>query len=343
MKKILILILPILLASCFWWDNDEVKKAKEELFSTWVEVETKDETSTNEINLEEASKYDKPFVEVNWEDANISIEQIENIENVVDQVEIKWNVSNKDIDKVVVSFSNELSKFPKDSHTLSQFKKWDTSFTYRAFKKYQVLDEWLNEYKIEAYVWSELVSTINIDINLPINTKENTETNSWTIQEESTSSWEVVMQTLWDENDVLTVSLPVDESSYWKPETLSNNTFNYSNIEGFVWEKDSWIFNVNCDNLAEYLSNKFTWFYWNTCRPVSWEDWIYANVLYLSWENYFYKRVYIDKKHWIYLEALLEEWTWVTKDDLQAKNTELKSATFDVLEKTDKLFTDLLK
>jgi len=52
--------------------------------------------------------------------------------------------------------------------------------------------------------------------------------------------------------------------------------------------------------------------------------------------------VYTDLSYWVYE---LETWTWVTKDTIAEKNTELKEKNTDypTLEVVDKLFIDLSK
>lgn len=334
MKKILVLILPFILLSCFWWDKDEIQKAKEEIFSdNQTEIKTEEEniTQNEETQIIKEDKNEKPSYELSKQNDFIDLEPITNIEKIGDELEIKWLVNNSDIDKIVVNFSNENSSFPKDNHTLSQYKKWDKTFIYRAYKRYEVLDKWINIYTIKAYIWEDEVSSIELKVIIPEN------------EVKTISDTEKVVKNLWDENDNLFLSLPVNEETYWKPVMTSTDSFTYSNLTDFSAIKDSSSFDVTCENVDDYLKEKFSWYYWNTCRPISWENWLYVNVLTLIWDEYFYYRVYADKSHWIYSKVLLETWTWVWKDDLSEKNSELKNTNFDIISKTDSLFNDLLK
>lgn len=344
MKKIIFLLTLFLLTSCFQSNKDEIQKAKDEMFSTWNTISTWITSNSgfsdtqNITNSESQLSAEKYYYEVQkilskW---LIDISPISNIENITDKLEINWTVNDKNIDKIVVSFTNSTSNFPKDVHTLSQYKKWDSSFVYRAFTQYQVLDKWLNEYLVEAYIWSELVDSLKLVVNLP---KPSTST-TWT---SSTVNENTISANLWNENDNLFMSLPSNDSLYWTAKVSWNDSFSYSKVDNLIFARDNNSFDISCENIADYLSTVYTWYYWNTCRPVSWENWIYVNVLSLSWEEYIYNRVYIDKKHWLVWNLLLEKWVWVTKDTLSDKNNELKGATYEVLQKSDKLFEDLLK
>ncbi len=44
------------------------------------------------------------------------------------------------VDKIQVLFSNATSNYPDDSYVLQKFKKGDSTFTYMASSKHQVLD-----------------------------------------------------------------------------------------------------------------------------------------------------------------------------------------------------------
>ena len=349
MKKIIFLLTLFLLTSCFQSNKDEIQKAKEEMFSTWITTLTWSTSLTwvtnsglildqNTNSSDSQSNNERYYYEVQkvlskW---LVDISPISNIENITDKLEINWIVSDKNIDKIVVTFTNSSSSFPKDVHTLSQYKKWDSKFVYRAFTQYQVLDKGLNEYLVEAYIWSELVDSLKLVVNIPKSLPSDT----WT---SSISPENIVSTNLWNENDNLFLSLPTNEAIYWSAKTNWNESFTYSQVNNLTFARDNNSFNMSCENIADYLSTVYTWYYWNTCRPVSWENWIYVNVLSLSWEEYIYNRVYIDKKHWLVWNLLLEKWVWVTKDTLSDKNNELKNSTYEVLQKSDKLFEDLLK
>lgn len=345
MKKLIIFVLPFLLFSCFW-ESDEVKQAKQELLGENTQKENNNEIRNisltwETINLQENIKEEqKSYYKINFLSSNkfIDIESIPNIENVTDSLDIKWIVNNPDIDKIVVNFENRDSSFPVDNYTLQTFKKADSSFLYRAYKKYQVLDNWLNKYTIDAYIWENLVSKIELEVFIA--SKNNSNSKIKTNQTWNNNSY--IPKTIGWENDSVFLNLPIDEDNYWSPIMTSESSLTYSKISNFEIIKNSWIIEANCDNIWDYLSTKYTWYYWNTCRPI-YENSFSVNVLTLTWDKYKYEKHYIDKKYNFYWIVLLEDGEWISKNDLQAKNNEFKIKTYDVIEKTDKLFKDLLK
>jgi len=294
MKNLIIFILPFLLFSCFW-ESEEVKKAKEEIFNNSTNKET---ATTNNINS--TMDPNKSYFELYYEtfDKFIDLELIKNVENITDTLDINWIVTNQNIDKITVSFSNQTSSFPEDKdYKLTTFKKWNKSFLYRAYTKYQVLDYWLNQYIINAYIWDKIVSTLKLNLYIA------------------------------------------------KKEILNNinqtqNIIYTGSVDDFNIINDESVLNINCENIDDFLSSKYTWYYWNTCRPLKVDESIYVNVLSLHWDNYKYERLYINSLKSLSAKILLEEWTWVTKDDLSQKNEELKLNTFDITTKTDSLFKD---
>lgn len=354
MKKIILLSLLFLLTSCFWSDNNEIEEAKNEIFSAW---NTSIDDSTGIDLLNQTGSETEDYVEENKKDSYVSIE--ENIENnfieidslwevntSTTKVEIKWMVNNKEIDKIIVNFSNSNSSFPNDSYTLTEYKKWDDTFLYRAFKEYQVLDKGLNEYVIDGYIWSEKAASVKVEIFIWEEEETQDNSNEENTQNTSTqnNSEDSVNKNIWGENDNLFLSLPIDENTYGKPVMLWTHEFTYSQVNWLEISLDEEVFNVSCDNIDDYLSSHNSWYYWNTCRPIRWDNWVFVNVLSLEWENnYVYNRVYLDKKHWLLGEITLESWEWVTKDNIWDKNNEFKDKEYDILEKTDKLFSDLLK
>lgn len=344
MKKLIILSFLLLLTSCFSSNKSDIEKAKEEIFSSWTSNDWINNENTDLNNSEDLENSDTWIseetvkssykVEKLIDNDYINIKPISNIESEKNKFEINWEVNNSDIDKIVVNFSNSTSKFPKDTHTLSQFKKWDKTFLYRAFRQYEVLDYWVNDYKIDAYIWGELVSSVNLSLEI---LEKSNNSDSWNQQENK------VWTNLWNEDDNLFLSLPIDESTYWKPVMTSTSSFTYSLINWLEFARNETVFEAKCEDIESYISNIFSIYYWNTCRPVQNENWIYVNVLSISWENYNYERLYLDKKHWLSGKILLETWTWVTKENISEKNTELKGKNFEILTTTDSLFNDLLK
>ncbi len=310
MKKLIILLLPLFLYSCFW-DSQEVENAKKELlnnnennkalFDENLEKNNNLDEDNNLNNIKEEKKENS--YEVNYlTDKFLEVKDIKDISSITDWFDINWVVNNPDIDKIIIDFENKTSSFPKDSYTLKTFKKWDKTFLYRAYKKYETLDFWVNKYEINWYVWENLVSKIEIIVNIE---KNNLNSNSWAIipniWEESVFSW--------DEKSLDMQKIPQLES-------------------------------INCENIDEFLSTNYTWYYWNTCRPL-WENIFYVNVLSLSWENYNYERLYLDTLNNNFAKILLETWTWVSKDNLKDKNDELKTKEFLNLENINNLFKKL--
>lgn len=335
MKKIFIIALPFLLFSCFW-ESDEIKQAKQELLWTNEVENSNNEIQKETIQEENISTQEiKSYYNINYlTDKFLDIEAILNIEKITDTLDVKWIVNNPDIDKIIVKFENRDSSFPLDNYTLQTFKKWDTTFLYRAYKKYQVLDNWLNKYTIEWYVWENLVSKLELEVFIA--NLENTQNIS------QLQAQDFVPKTIWDEDNSVFLNLPVDENNYWNPLMTGESSFTYSNISSFEVVKNPEIWELTCENFSDYLKENYTWYYWNTCRPI-YEDSFSVNVLTLSWDKYKYEKHYIDRKYNFYGIVLLENWEWLTQSDLLSKNEELKQKTFEIISKTDKLFKDLLK
>ena len=345
MKYLYIVFLLLFLTSCFW-SNNEVEKAKQDIFS-WdrdtisIDNDIKkddnnlvDDTINIQDPIDTTTKEDikQNYYKKNYltQEEYITINDFTNILSIKDELLFNWNVLNSDIDKIIVSFTNETSSFPESIHTLQQFKKWDSTFIYRAFNRYSVLDYWLNNYTIDAYIWDELVTKLHIEVYLSDKTISD---NNQDIDFET--------KIIWTAEDNVFVSLPVWDL-YWNPIMLWEWAFTYSNISNFEVQKYSdEIFYLNCDNINDYLAWKYSWYYWNTCRPISW-DWFYVNVLTLSWDRYIYERQYFDKKYMLFGKVLLEEWDWVSWDMLWQKNTELRNNIYPVTDIVDSLFTKII-
>lgn len=309
MKKLIILLLPLFLYSCFW-DSQEVENAKKELLNnnennkSLVDENIDKDKNLDEIKEETKEETKENSYEINYlTDKFLEIKDIKDISLIKDWFDINWIVNNPDIDKITVNFENKTSSFPKDNYTLKTFKKWDKTFLYRAYKKYETLDFWTNKYEINWYVWENLVSKIEIIVNIE---KNDTSFNSWAI-----------IPDIWEEKIVFS----------WDEENLDI-------------QKISWLDDITCENIDEFLKNNYTWYYWNTCRSF-WENIFYVNVLSLSWENYNYERLYLDILNNNFAKILIETWTWVSKDNLKDKNDELKTKEFLNLENINNLFKKL--
>lgn len=333
MKKLTLLIILLSLTSCFWPSNEEIQKAKNDIFNnSWST--TSNSGWENTLNKIKQNKiFEKSYFKINhltW-DNFIDIKKID-LEKIKDKFDLKWVVNNPDIEKIKVYFKNENSKFPTDEYILKTYKKWNKDFLYRAYKTYNVLDYWLNIYTIEWYVWDNLVSKVELEVYLEDKSKIIELKN-----ENFTSSWLTSISFTWD----IFEKLPKDDNIYWELK-INDNNFTYSNLKNIIWFKNNEIYGVNCENFAEYLKQNYTWYYWNTCRPI--KNWLNftVNVLTLIWDQYKYEKHYISPNNWLYIKVLLDSWSDITQNDLQKKNDELKQKIFDDLKITDKLFDDLI-
>lgn len=334
MKKILIFLFPIVLTSCFWPSADEVQKAKDEIFhATWSTSQTDRDIKNESSSIEEKSYYAIHYItKEKW----LDIEAISNIEKIKDKLDIKWRVINKKIDTIKVIFENKTSTFQVDTYHLKTYKKWSETFLYRAYTLYDVLDFWLNEYTFEWYIWEELFSSVKLDIFIadpnkivPIQTEEKIVSTSPKI---NTLSWDIF------EN------LPTNDITYGEPKVNNDEqSFTYSNLKDFIATTNNELSLVNCENFWDYLKENYTWFYWNTCRPIKDENNFSVNVLSLTWDEYKYEKHYISAPLWIYGKVLLESGNGLMQWNLQSKNDELKTKTFDTTSNADILFTDLLQ
>lgn len=341
MKKLIILFFPILLASCFGPSNDELQKAKNELLNTGATVQnaswetvTTNETSSGTLQTQTQKSYVN--ISSSWS-YDFDIEQLWSSDwgqpdtNKIDITGVVWN---KNIDKIIVSFQNKESSFPSDEYTLKTFKKWDGRFLYRAYREYKVLDFWLNEYEIVSYIWEKVSSRVKIELFLANSLKE---------ASSSLSGTGIVSIPSAFTGDILEV-LPTDETTYGTPNVeKEQGIFTYSELKDFQGTKNDEIGWVNCENFADYLKQNYTWYYWNTCRPITDENNFSVNVLTLTGDEYRYERHYISAKYGIYAKLLLESGNGMMQDELQAKNDELKTKTFVWVEKSDKLMKDILK
>lgn len=334
MKKILIFMLPIILTSCFWPNKDDIQKAKDKLFNNTGSIKTTD----IDIKNESVSVWEKSYYKINyiWKERWIDIEPIENIEKIKEKLDIKWIVSNKKIDKIKVIFENKTSKLPTDNYELKTYKKGSEKFLYRAHTAYDVLDLWLNQYTFEWYIWDTLITSLKLDLYIADPSK--IIENKW--EEKTFNATGSIQSFTWD----IFENLPNNDESYGKS-TVNNDewTFTYSNLKDFQWAKNSELSEVNCENFWDYLKQNYTWYYWNTCRPIQDENNFSVNVLSLIGDEYKYEKHYIWAKLWIYGKILLESWTGLSQADLEAKNDELKTKKFDISGNADTLFKDLLR
>lgn len=317
-----LIILVLSLTSCFWW-NDDVTKAKQELLNQDNSLEEKFEE--NIAKYEEAEKQEKEKIVINHltDSKFIELDSIDENDLSSLELEITWKTL-VNVDKINVTFSNSSSKFPVDNYALKTFKSWDKTFLYRAFKKYETLDYGENKYIIEAYSWAE-VSKIELIIN---------------IEEEKVSdskNEEIVTE------QVNLNNLPV-WWDFWNPVDIWLGKFTYSDIKWLQVEK---LINadltLDSDSVNEFLADKIDWwFFWNSLRPVSWEEWVSFYLIRLEWDKYFYEKHYFTTS-WFYWVLVLETWSWIDLNWLSEKNTQLKekNADFTITTISDKLFKKL--
>jgi len=334
MKKYIILISLLILSSCFWNDS-KVEDAKKR--ALWWDDNSKEvaynetDESSNDTNKEveqtiesdDTSTVDVPYVEVE----NITEEQIFTIPNLptITTATRRFSINGYiggeyNVDKIVVSFSNDSSDYPDDVYTLWEFNPWDSTFTYNAIKEnYNVLDFWLNEYVVEAYIWDKVFSK-KVIVYLP----EMQDLSSWVTYE---SKW------FWTEENYKLVKFPENSSSFGSVIEMKDWEFAYSKVDWFrifAWPVDEYSC-ANSSELSDYLISKFWFVYWNTCVSISSGDWLYVNVLQLKNDTHKYFRYYIDNKNNLeWIKDLASGYWIVTKDNIWEKNKEFKAKDFSL-------------
>ncbi len=315
MKKIIILaLLTFLLSSCLSNPKD-VEQAKKDL---WVIESSSSEVDewSNIIATEDFQLDEKKDIELNYLDQNKFIELDEiNYDNFLKwSAKITWKTLTN-VDKIDVLFSNKESGLPDDPFTLKQFKSGDSSFSYNASRKYDVIWDWENKYIFTAYSWNEK-SSLELIIRIP---KGEELTFSWTTESWSLEAKDIII-------DIKEVEKKLGENNeFGYIQKISDTSFTYSDIKWLeIKQKES--LNVTCENITEFLSSNLkTYFYWNTCRDIVDGKWISVYVVRLSNENYIYEKHYINSSENLYWVYEIEKWIWVTKENLADKNNELKA------------------
>lgn len=324
-----VILLILILVSCGTSKSD-IDKAKENLWI--IENTNSDIDSWSNIWLEN----EEEVVEKKEEIKKIEITKLTNDQflelddlsnkNLLDlELEITWKTIWK-VDKIIVTFVNEWSEFPVDKYTLKQFNSGDSSFLYRAFKKYETMDMWKNVYTIEAYSWNE-ISKLQLVLNAyEDDNLERTNEDNLTVQE-------------------IDIEKLPKNATYWTPVLLWKWKISYSDLQWLEIVSDNIVW-LTCDNITESIADKVnSWFFWNTCRPISWDEWISFFIVRLDWDEYVYEKHYYLPYQWIYWIQELERWTWVDIKNIWEKNTELKvkNSEYNILNITDSLFKEILK
>jgi len=355
MKKVINLIILIsfvfVLSSCFQ-DNKAIDDAKKELLNVNQDINTinsidnksmkkegetvfKKEKQQQDVVVKEIKKEKKYIIENLTSNNFIELDPLDWKDFNNWEIEITWKTL-LNVDKIEVSFINKTSEFPIDNYTLKQFKSGDKTFKYRAFSRYQTLDYWKNEYVFTAYS-SKDVSKLSLIINIEkpsdnINTKIEKVNNDKIVYEK---------KRIWSDN-ISYLNFP-KSNTFWEMITTWNNSFTYSKIDNFNVEKKD-VSSIKCSNITDSLKNTVNgWFFWNTCRDIIKDKWIKFNVIRLDWDNYSYERHYIDYNNSLYGVFIIETWTWVTKDNIKAKNNELKAKTFNSIDLVDNLFYEIVR
>lgn len=346
MKKIItILLFSFFITSCsLWGESEELKEAKNELLNTgekdikicedtWEICSLEDPENDIDDTSSEIIKIEKSYTKISYptDEKFIEINELPKINSKTDKIEINWETLEK-IDKIIVYFHNEWSSFPNDEYELQWFKPWDSTFKYRAYKEYEVLDVWLNEYIIEAYSGSN-VSKTKIEIFIPEEEDEK-------IDEDSNYEY----QNLWDEDNIIYLKFPKSEE-FWEVLMLGKNWFTYSNINWLEVNINKDVFDLACDEtITNYLVEEYGWNYWNTCRPIITDKWISFYVLRLEWEEwYIYEKHYLDQNHGLYWVYEIEKGIGINKDNISEKNDEFKERDYEWVSVVDNLFKKIVE
>lgn len=352
MKKIAFILMPFLLVSCFG-EKDKIEDAKREALGDDVYKEVVDLSNLpdnigsnpffdEEDNDSSTPLYpDVPFIK----EEKISPEEIFTFPNLpsitynTKAFSLKWFISWEfEVDRITVDFSNKTSSYPDDHFELGKFKSWDSTFEYNAnFEPFNVLDYGLNEYVITAYIGEKSFAK-KLIVNIPKQESEEKKSSSEEISLEK--DWEYK----WFDSDswYQIVNFPED-NLYWSVVELQDGEFMYSKVEDFKINSTDNI-NLSCDNISEYLISKYWYIYWNTCRPLTNNNWLFVNVLRIQDDKYSYFRYYYDSKNTLEWIKELDSGTGINKENISDKNKEFKDkdfSRFTIL--SDMVFKDLTK
>lgn len=301
MKKLIFLLFLFWLASCFG-PSKEAQVAKENLLNN----------SGNEVISENVEKEESSSPTLSEKVENYS--RVQNLTGALlidilpvdaflpnqESFDLNGKVLSKDVTKITVSFENPTSKFPKDeNYILQTFKQWQETFLYRAYKKYEVLDEWQNLYRIDAYIGDEVQQSILLEIFLAPKSQI-----------------------------IPPKEIQMDTQSH------ESGKMNFSELNQTQ---------VTCENISETLTQKYSWFYWNSCRPIIKDESFWVFVLRLEWETYLYEKHYFDTIQWISAVVVLETGTGITREQLPEQNQIFKEKIFPEVAGFDEEFKNYNK
>lgn len=322
MKKIIFLSLFLFLSSC--GNSSEIQQAKQEILNS---NQTQESLSNSWATLQSgtgAQEESLPLgnsVEIRslWENSYLSFDPLDAASLNSGEVSFR-GMAAEGVEKIIVTFENTTSKFPRDQYTLQNFKLGDSKFSYLASSRFQVLDYGTNIYTFTAYKGKEFTQT-EIEVFIAAEALPEKVEISPDVQYDD--------KVLGTENTSIDIKLP-SSTTYGNPISTSQTSLTYSNIEGFEIIKED-VSALSCENLSEVLQEKLaTWFYWNNCRDfISVKEGeakkaLSFYVIRLEGQNYVYEKQYIDLLHWLRASIILEKGSWVDKDTIEAKNTELK-------------------
>lgn len=347
MKKIFILF-AIFLSSCSSAKDSDIEKAKNDALNWVVDSTIETWMNSNSWILQEeiVESWDKNIsYKYLTEEKFIRVDKLDLEDFSSMKKEITWITLEK-VDKIDISYEN-IASWKKSKFTLSKFKSWDETFMFRAFKEYNTLDFWENIYVISAYSW-EKISKLELKIFLEKileeeNNEEKTETSSWNT--EKIEKVEIIKE------PIKSSELPV-WAVFWNPVEIWNWKVTYSDIKWLELEKISTDSLKNDESaVTNFLSSKYrNIFYWNTKRPISWENWVSYFVVRVEGNNYFYEKHYYN---WEYYGVVsLEKWDFDSSLPLEEKTKVLselnsslreKNNSFPMVKISDSLFTSFKK
>lgn len=304
-----------------------------------------DQISSNEPDIEELSR-----IIAEWPNYIIERETTEQFLTIDEtklsssdfswdkEIEISWLVDS-DIESIQVDFSNTSSDFPDDSYSLKSFQPGSTEYIYRASPLYKVLDVWENIYIFTAKSKNgESKTKLTIQIDQKDSDWENTQLNS------TSGTIDSINFPKWDFGEVIIL----DETNAY-----------YSDLKGLEISKTSWLSNIVCEapeedleewdepsqhSITNFLLSRYnSWVYWNTCRPTVSEKWISFFVLrLLADESFSYEKHYLDYNNELHGVLELQTGTWVSKENIQEKNTEFKAQSYEITPISDALFKEII-
>lgn len=351
MKYIIFCLSFALLFSCVSSGNDEIQRAKDEIFSNDTASEKTESVSDNsdiindkadnisEVVNNEKSNYFN--IEYNTSEQLIWVKPFWNLSNIWDWVEFDWYVNDLNIDKITVHYKKSDSPY-----TLQTFKKWDDKFTYRAFRRFNAFWDGLNTYEINAFIWNDMVTSLTLEIyysweeNNVVKNEKTTpvvENNTASVAENNTSALSLKKDNI-EYKSFSWFDFPVSWE-LWEF-VIDNENISYSNVSNFIINTNRDFENLDCQNVWDYIKTQYSWYYWNTCREV-WDDKILVNVLSLNGNRYSYERHYFINWKWLMWKILLESWFWIDGSNISEKNAEFRDKEFPILEKTDFIFNNI--